>query len=181
MSEQDSPNYHELVYSKKATGTNLLLRALLIFLYVVFVIGFFLFCYITRFLPIFALCPVFTWMLVFFTWRYVSFDMYYKISGGMIELGRIKTSKNGRRYIPIITIHIKDAKAICLFNGKGSHGEFGKVIDLRESPSSKRTILIVTERNSKRVAVLFEGTARAAKLLQSYCPNCEKFESEWFE
>ena len=77
MDETYSPNYAEYTYEKKAEGKMRILKYLLIVGYVLFVALYFLICYITRLIPLFALCPLITWIMVYFTWHYVSYDVYY--------------------------------------------------------------------------------------------------------
>jgi len=74
MNEFDSPNYTEFSYEAKAEGKIKIMRILAIIGYVAFVAAYFLVCYITRVIPAFAIAPIFTWILIFFTWSLVKFD-----------------------------------------------------------------------------------------------------------
>ena len=181
MSEFDTPNFHEYTYRKKAVGKNRVIRILLITLYCSFVLAFFLFCAETRFLSIFALCPIFTWMLIFFTWRMVSYDMYYTIDGGMIELGKVKVRKSGRKKAPKLKVHIKDAIEIkpYIIEHDALTGA-SRIYDFSESPSSDKRILLKTKKDGKEICVIFEGTSRAAKLLSSLCPNTSNLKGKEF-
>ena len=90
MSEYDSPYASEYTYAKRAEGLNLIARVALVFLYAAFVGGFFGLCYYTRIIPLFAVCPIFLWMLVFFTWRSVSYDYYFEFRSGILTVGKLK-------------------------------------------------------------------------------------------
>ena len=74
MNEFDSPNYAEFSYDVKSEGRIKTLRTLAVIGYIAFVAAFFLVCYISRVIPVFALAPILTWILVFFTWGLVKFD-----------------------------------------------------------------------------------------------------------
>ena len=181
MSEFDTPNFHEYTYRKKAVGKNRVIRILLVALYCLFVLAFFLFCAQTRFLSIFALCPVFTWMLIFFTWRTVSYDIYYTIDGGMIELGKVKVRKTGRKKAPKLKVHIKEATEIKPYLGENDElAGASRVYDFSESPISDKRIILKTNKDGKEICALFEGTARAAKLLSSLCPNASEIKGKEF-
>ena len=172
MNEYDSPNYTEFTYEKRAEGNLKVAKILLIVTYFVFFIGFFAFCALSRLLPLFAVAPIFTWMLVFFTWRLVSYDIYYTFNHGELELGRVKIKKSGQRRTPKLKISVKDAKLIAPIDVATECEQFksaAKVYDFFSHSSSPNRIALVFCQDGKDFAVIFEGTDRVAALLHSFC------------
>ena len=181
MNEYDSPNYHEYSYDKKGEGRLLLGRILLIILYVAFSVGYFLFCTTTKILPIFALWPIFLWMLVFFTWRLVSYDCYFEFRSGMLEVGRVKVKKSGRRKSPRLSVQVKTAEYIApLAESQEMLSSLGRVYDYSSSCASPHRILIVFDKDGARSGLIIEGTARLATLLASFCPNTHNIKGQTF-
>ena len=173
MNEFDSPNYAEFSYEVKNEGKVKAMRMLAIAGYILFVAAYFLICYITRVIPAFAIAPIFTWILIFFTWNLVKFDYYFEFKTGMLELGKITGGKKGRKNQPILTVHVKDAVFIAPFEGAHAErlSEAKKIYDLSASQTSDKRIIILFEEKGETSAVIFEGTARIANLLTSFCPN----------
>ena len=170
MNELDSPNSFEYSYEKKATGKNLIGRVMFVILYVAFTVGAFLFCYISGFVPLFAILPMLLWILVFFTWRYVKYDIYYEFSLGTLTLGRIYTSKRGRRKRVALSIRVKDATSVCRYNDNTEKSRV-RVRDFRASAASENAIAIYTAINGRPSLILSEHTDRIEKLLHSFSKN----------
>ena len=110
MSEFDSPNYAEYVYERKAEGTLLLARILMITAYVLFAGAFFVVCYTVGIIPVFAICPLLLFIIWLCTWRLVSYDYYYEFKAGTLELGAVRLKKSDRRKFPKLTVHIRDVE-----------------------------------------------------------------------
>ena len=68
MNEYDSPNYASFSYQKKNEGTVKLKRSLMVLGYVLYLVVFFLACYLSKLIPVFALAPLTLWIIIFFTW-----------------------------------------------------------------------------------------------------------------
>ena len=173
MNEFDSPNYAEFSYEVKSEGKIKALRLLAIGGYVAFVAIYFLVCYISRMIPVFAIAPILTWILIFFTWNMVKFDYYFEFKTGILELGKITGGKKGRKKQHMLSIHVKDADFIAPYEEKYSERlkEAEKIYDLSSSQSSDKRIFILFDEKGKKSAVIFEGTARIANLLASFCKN----------
>ena len=84
MEDMESINAAQYAYEKKQEGKLAAMKALLIFIYIAFAVGFFVFCCTTGFVPLFAVCPIFLWILVFFTWPLVKFDIVYTFAHGTL-------------------------------------------------------------------------------------------------
>ncbi len=173
MSEFDTPNYADYAYSVKNEGKIKLLRTLMIVGYFLFVGAFFTVCLLTKLIPLFATAPIFTWILIFFTWKYVSYDCYFVFNGGILELGTAKRGKGGMKKQPKLRIHVKEAAFVGAYLGNESLTSGTKVYDFSESLVSDKRILILFERDGKKCSAIFEGTSKIAKLLDSFCPNSE--------
>lgn len=182
MNEFDSPNYAEFSYDVKNEGKIKTKRTIAIIGYVLFVVAYFLVCYISRLIPAFAISPLITWILIFFTWSLVSYDYYFEFKTGMLELGKITGGKKGRKKQPTLTIHVKDADFIAPFDGEHTEKlkEAETIYDFSASQNSDKRIIILFKKDGKRCAAIFEGTARIANLLASFCPNATDIKGKAF-
>ena len=172
MNEYDSPNFAEYVYDRKNEGKLKLKKTLAILFYILFAGGVFaVLCAIQLFWLI-AILPIFTWMLVYFTWGLVNYDYYYEFKHGVMEFGNVKSTKNGRRRRPKLTVQVKEATLAKVYDPQtDSTAELAKVYDYSESQASDKRIIVYFNNNGKSAAVIFEGTAKVAKLVASFCPN----------
>ena len=168
MSDFDSLNSAEFSYEKKGEGKNKLYRILLVIGYVLFVVVFFLACYLSKLIPVFAVAPIFLWIVIFFTWRLVSYDMYVEFASGTLTLGRVRVRKSGRKRTPFLSIPMKSAKEIAPFDSSVLISPSEKLYDFSASPSSDKRIFIRFEKDGAPSVAIFEGTARLGKLLSSY-------------
>ena len=180
MSEFDSPNYAEYSYDVKNEGKIKLGRRLLIVAYILFIGGFFTVCLLTKLIQLFATAPIFLWILIFFTWRYVSFDYYFVFQAGMLELGKSKKTKNGMRKTPRLKIHVKEATRICPYTQELEPKNDTRVYDFSEASSSDKRIIIFFKEEGKDAAAIFEGTEKIAKLLASFCDKSENLKGNAF-
>ena len=180
MSEYDSPNYAEYVYERKSEGKVKAQRLGMIAAYVLFFVGGFILCALTKMIPVFAAWPVLTLILVLCTWRLVKYDVYFEFREGRLELGKIRTSKQGRRKTPRVFVHIKEALYIAPYTDPAQAEGAVKIYDYSESQSSDKRIVVVFLEKGARSAIIFEGTARIAKLLHSFCPNSENMKGQVF-
>ena len=170
MDSNFSPNFTEYVYDKKAEGNLLVGRVLLVLLYIIFVVGFFLFCYISRIIPLFALCPFATWVLVFFTWRLVSFDVYYTFEHAKLEVGKMRDVKNARIKLPSLVIECKNVTYVARYSDAVASGKLGgvKLKDFSQRLGSYNSIVILYNDGGETCAVVIEATDRLIKLLKSF-------------
>ena len=174
MNEFDSPNYTEYTYDKKAEGKTLLLKWILILGYILFVALFFLACYITRIIPLFAVCPVVTWIIVYFSWRLVKYDVYYTFEHGHMEFGRIRESKSGKRRSPRLRLDVQHAYCVLPYCEATDSEEY-KGIRILHDYASRRNhpslAVIIFEGKRGREAVVFDTIPKLSRLLGKYCPN----------
>ena len=180
MDESYSPNYVEYTYEKKPEGKMILFKYLLVLCYILFVLAFFLVCYITRFIPLFAICPLVTWILVYFTWHFVSYDVYYTFEHGEMEFGKIKKRKRELRRIPKLKIKTQSSLLITTYSDAIVSEEFKRVErvhDFSITTSSTSTIVIIYEKDGVNEAVILETTPKLSRLLTRYSKNAKAIEN----
>ena len=173
MSDYGSINSSEYVYDQKNEGIVRIKRMLMIFGYIAFILGFFIFCMVTKIFAIFAIGPLALYIIYLLTWRLVSYDCYWEFATGALEIGRIKVSKNGRRKTPTVKIQIKDALRIGGFTDLAPLGKIDKLYDYSESPSSDKRVYIIFEDDGKRCCAIVEATARLLSLLSTFSKNAD--------
>ena len=166
MPDTDSLNAAEYAYEKRSEGRLKTAKILLLLLYVAFVGGFFGFCVGTRIVPLFAVCPIFLWILVFFTWPIVKFDIHYSFDPGTLVFSKVYRSLKGNTKKPLSEVKVSSATRIAPYDGEELSA---RVIDYSSSASSTARV-VVEYRNEKdeAIAVVFDTTERIAKLLCSF-------------
>lgn len=150
---------------RHAEGRYRLRRIFLITLYVLFVLVSFVVIYITRIPQVFALCPLFLFILVFYTWRYCQVTNEYVIEVGEISFTRIYGNRKRRPFLclPIRSLaRIAPQKDFAL-------NRYRRVYDFRRTVTSPDNYAaeFVNERD-ERCLVLFEGTKKALRLFRLY-------------
>ena len=179
MNEYDSPNYAEYVYDRKNEGNFKKIKTLAILGYVLVSAAAFI-ALATTLVWLIAVLPIFIWMMVYFTWGFISFDYYYEFNHGEMEFGKVHSGKGGRRRRPVLKIRVKEAKrAEAYKDGANLSGAY-KLYDFSESQSSDKRIIIFFEENGKEAAVIFEATAKVARLIASYCKGAASLKEKSF-
>ena len=171
MNEYDSPNFAEYVYDRKNEGKVKKLKIAAICGYALFAVA--AFAILAKvFMWGIAILPIFTWMLVYFTWGFISYDYYYEFNHGNMEFGAVRVTKNGRRRRPMLKLSVKEATLAKVYNpAEDSLEGIERIYDFSESQSSDKRIVLYFNNEGKSAAVIFEGTARIAKLIASFCQN----------
>ena len=170
MNEYDSPNFTEYVYDVKNEGKVKLYRTLAVIGYILFAAAYFIVACSIPLYPIIAVLPIFVWMLVFFTWGLVAYDCYFVFNHGEMEFGTVKTGKNGRRRKKKLSLTVKNARAARLYDATDAElASVKRLYDFSESNTSDKRIVIFFDEGGVSSAVVFEGTAKAAKLIASFC------------
>ena len=167
MLEEEYPNSAEYIYEKKSKGKIKIQRILMVCLYAVFLLAYFLFCYITRIIPLFAIAPLLLYIIYLFTWRLVKYDCYWEFRSGELTAGVIRTGRIKKR-TPSVKIKVKEALAIDRLCDAKDFGNVGRIYDFSESPDSPLRIYVIFEENGVRSALIIEATAKLARLLSSF-------------
>ncbi len=170
----DLTSTYEYVVSPKAQRSWRVRRVLMIVAYVVYTVGAFVLGSISGLLvPMLALVPLSTWIIVFFTWRYVSVEYEYSLTGGVMTLTYVY---GGRSRKVAAEIRIKEASMIAPFDGE--------YIKRAEAYTPEETLdftadlqhpdvycLLYETEEERRGIVYFEATERALKILRYYNPS----------
>ena len=172
MEEMESLNCAQYAYEKKQEGSLAVMKTVLIFIYIAFTLGFFLFCFITRIIPLFAVCPIFLWMLVFFTWPMVKFDIVYTFEHGNLTFYKEYRWLKGKKRKELLKMRIQEAERIAPYTGEKLEG---KICDYASS-SSASSLVFVTGKNTdgQMVSVIFDSIERVNKLLCSFAKDASK-------
>ena len=161
----------EYTVSQKIEGKWKLWRFLLIIGYLVFSVGYFGFCMAIHFLPLGCFTPLFTWIVIFLTWRYVSVSYQYQIVSGEMKFKRILSDRYKK---PLFTFKIKDFDHIAPYNDRleQSRAEaYGaeKTLWAASSMSSPDLYFaLFTDADGKKTILYFEVTHKSLNLLKSY-------------
>ena len=160
---------YEYGVDKKREGKLKMLSLMLVLLYIVFVVGTFGVLYWIRLIPVGALIPLFLWMLVFFTWRYVQIDDIYYIESGSFTLVR----KFGNRSKRTLTeFRIRDAELIApLADSAGAVRDFDAEREIDARPSNDANdiyVILYRDKDDKRTALYIQVTSAALKSLRYY-------------
>ena len=163
---------YEYVIKPKKDGKNRTRRALLLLLYVAFVIAWLFFGFFTRILvPLLALIPLTTWMLVFFTWRYVNVEYEYSVESGVVTFSKIY---GGRSRRAVLSFDLRDAEVILPL---GEHSTRRALDDFdprreyffaesEETPDS--FVALCTDEDGEKLSVSFTADARLLRLMKLY-------------
>jgi len=170
----DSTNYTEYVVAQKPEGSLRTKRILLILLYVAFSIGWIVGVVgVLKIWPLGMFTPVFTWMLVFFTWRYVSIEHEYTMASGTITFTEIYGRRSRKQ---VFEYKIKEMTKIAPVSDPYKNDYDAKDIEIRydfRGSSSSPDAYFFTFKNSagKSGVVFFEATAKALKIFRFYNPS----------
>ena len=171
MREGDNQFSCDYSYEVKKEGKRRLLAIGLILLYVAFTVGYFLLCYISGWIPLFAIVPILLWMLIYFTWRPAFPDVYFEFSKGELSVGHEVGKRRIRR--EKLRIRVKEATDIFkLDTGRVKLNGYKEFYDMSSSADAKDLLCVVWQ--GGECALLFDGTPQLMRLLVSYCPNAEK-------
>ena len=169
---------YEFVVAQKAEGRFLRRRILFILMYALYVTAFLTVGIITRIgIPLVALVPVTTWILIFFTWRYVQVEYEYSMTSGILVFTEIY---GGRSRKKIMEVHIKDVTAILPLSDPRTEVQverFEPETVYSAVPSKDATdtyVMLFEERGEqakgkgKHIAFTFVATTQALKIMKYY-------------
>lgn len=166
MSDMESLNSAEYSYEKKVEGRLAALRLGLIIGYVAFVTLYFVFCFTTRIIPLFAVCPIFLWILVFFTWPLVKFDIRYTFEHGDLNFYKEFRGLKGRTRKLLLAVKVQGAARIAPYTGEKLEG---RIYDLSSSTSASSLVFLEGKSDEGEVfTVIFDSIERVNKLLCAF-------------
>jgi hypothetical protein len=173
---------YEFAVNQKIEGKWLLARIALIAFYVLYVISLLILGFTAKIIvPLLALIPVTTWILVFITWRFVSVEYEYSITSGELTFAKIFGGRSRRTYL---TIRLRDAVRIApLDNAEHSERamayrpeqEFSAISSLR-APDIYYILFEHEEKDGQKIKkrrciFYFEATAKALQICRFYNPS----------
>ncbi len=162
-------NYTEYTVSQKAEGKYRTRRLLMILLYIAYALAYIL-IFITKIPMLVALLPVTLWILIFFTWRYVSVEHEYMIASGVMTFVDIL---GGRSRRVLFACTVKDMLEIAPITeaSKANYADAKNVVDLRGSiKCAEGYYFTIKDDSGNKIAVLFAATAKAVKIMKYYNP-----------
>ncbi len=173
---------YEFAVKQKIEGKWRLARFALILLYVLFVSAWLLFGFTMQlFVQLLALIPITTWILVFFTWRYVSVEYEYSITSGELTFSKIFGGRSRRTCLRLL---LRDAVRIApLEDGEEAEKaaayhperEFSAISSLR-APDIYFVLFEYEFKEhgkikKRRAIFYFEATAKALQICRFYNPS----------
>jgi hypothetical protein len=167
----EGQNMYEYVVSPKAQPVWKIKRVLAVVGYIIFALVLFAVGLKTRLLvPMLALLPLCTWMLVWFTWRYVSVEYEYSFVSGVMTLSKIL---GGRSRKKVLELRIKELRTIAPYDGdyikQAEQYLPEKSFDFSSSMQSPDLYFSLFETEDGRRGILyFEATREALRILRYY-------------
>ena len=162
---------YEYTVQQKCEGKWRLFKWGMLLFYVVFAVAYFLIIYTTRIFTLGALIPLFLWILIYFTWKYVKPEYKYVISDAHLTFYKIygKTQKE--------KLHIKICEAEYIIPLEESLDEIQQlgpknVYSALPSKSSNDSYIIIFKgKDGTSSAFMFKATEKALKALKFYNKN----------
>lgn len=164
-------NIYEYVVSPKNQPVWRLKRTLAVIGYVLYALVVFFVGFRTRLLvPMLALVPLTTWMLVWFTWRYVSVEYEYSFVSGSMTFSKILGGRSRKR---VLEIRIKDMHTVAPYEGEyirqAEQYAPEQSYDFTSTLQSPDVYYALFEtENGRRGMVYFEATREALRILRYY-------------
>lgn len=173
---------YEFTVDQRIEGKWRLARIGMILFYVFFALGAFLLLAIIWNMPqLVALVPVATWMLVFFTWRYVSVEYEYSLTSGELVFSKIFGNRSRRTVLKMMLrdasriAPLEDAQEAARATSYAPEKEFSAISSL----GAPDVYFILFEHRyeehgkakSCRAILYFEATAKALQICRFYNPS----------
>lgn len=168
---------YEYTVRQKIEGKWVFRRAGMIFLYVCFVLAWIIMGLTTRILvPLLALIPVTTGILIFATWRYVSVEYEYSVTSGIFTFTRVY---GGRSRKKVLEFPLREALLIAPLDDEKARADAERYRPEREfhaisSLSSPDVYFILfefenkKEKEKRRAILYFEATEKALSICRFY-------------
>ena len=162
---------YEYTVAQKHEGKWRAYKWLMLAGYLAFAVTYFLVAYLSRIITVVAILPLFIWMLVYFTWKYVNPEYKYQITEAHIHFYRIF----GKKQSEILKIRICDAMYIM---------PLGSALDRIKDIEPKKTysalpsricadsyIILYKNEQNEPCAFIFKATSDALNSLRFYNKN----------
>lgn len=166
-------NNFEYGATQRIEGRLKVRKFILLAIYVAFTVITFSVIFAIKMIPLGAVVPIFVWMLVFFTWRYVNIDNKYIIeTGNLIFTKKYGSSKPKK----IMEFRIKNAEVIApIRDSSGAIRDFEaetvyNALPYEDCPNGY--VALYKDANGKRCAFYFEATEASLKVFRYYNEKC---------
>ena len=163
-------SYEYVIKSQKGLK-NKLLKAGFMMLYIIFVLLWLVFGFVSGFIPLLALVPITTWILVFFTWRYTNVAYEYFVESGVITFSSVYDNRSRKKvavfdirsaeYIAPMSEH-ETIRRVADFDPKHEYSFVSSV----DSPDAYTALYVNEEK--ERCALSFVVNDRMKKTLRLY-------------
>lgn len=164
-------NSYEFTVDKKSEGTYKLKRALMVCAYVLYCLIFFTIIYVTRIFPLGALIPMTLWIIIFFTWRYVSLEYKYTVESGVFTLYTVYGAKKQKK---LCELRLRDAKRILpVSEFKDEIAAFSPsvIFDGRASKDVSDDYAILYYEDDKPAVIYVDAPEQSVKVFHYYNPD----------
>ena len=165
---------HEVTIHQKVYGEWLVARILLVFFYVVFVIGMLVAGLLTKiFVPLLAFIPIALWFIIFITWRYTDVDYEYSMTSGFLSFSKIFGSRSRKQ---MFEAQIKSMTLIAPYTKEhmGKIREYAPKVRytaLSSQPSDKACFALFENAKGEKSIFIFEADDRTVSILRFYNPS----------
>lgn len=167
----DPSQTYEYVTSPRKQTSYKIKRIFMVLAYVAYVVTLLIVGLNTRLLvPMMALIPLSTWIIVWLTWRYVSVEYEYSLTGGIMTLNKIY---GGRSRKKVTDIRIKDMSMVAPFDGEyiNAAEQYApeRTVDFTSDLQKPEVYFALYETEDKRRGILyFEVTEQTLRILRYY-------------
>ena len=156
--------------TKKPEGKYKQKRILFVLGYIAFGLLYFFGLFTAHLYAFIAFIVLLEWILVFFTWRYVSVEYKYEIESSNVNFYVIYGGKSKKL---MLTRHIKDFEEIKPLDNVVKedikNGKYTIVNDFRSSDNSEDGYYAAyTDENGRTAIVCFDGSQKTLKLFKYY-------------
>ncbi|MBQ9736738.1 MAG: hypothetical protein IJV96_08145 [Clostridia bacterium] len=158
MSEENSFLFAECAHPVTTRGKMRGRRVLLVFAYVLFALVYASVFIAIRFPHPVAILPLFIWMLVFFTWRTVSYECCVRTEGGKISFLRLY----GKKERLLFSFPIASIVSIRAASGESA------AHDLRADPTAGGGVLAVIRTDKGEERFLFDASDAVLRVIRYY-------------
>ncbi len=163
----------EFTVIRKGSRRLRVLRSLLFLCYILFSLLYWgVFLFLVKLPQVIALWPIFVWILVFYTWRYLHVEYRTDIVSGRITFTRILI--NVKKEKTLASLRIADARRIFpafLLDGK-QRRPADTLLDLRGGGEAPDAYCILYDGEDGRShAVIFRATRKMLRLFLLYNPR----------
>lgn len=165
-------NTYEFVVAQKKEGKLRTKRILAIVGYVLFFILIFVLLSALKVMQLIALLPILEWMLVFFTWRYLSPEFEYSMTSGYITFTTVYGGRSKKKRLELC---IKDLKEIAPYDDAAcarlENAGLQKDYIFVSSLDAPDMYYAVFEQDGESQVVYFEATKKALQIFRFYNPS----------